>query len=1034
MKKLWLIICTFWFSQLLLSQDPGYNARKVYTANKIKAFDQRNFSPENFFINLSQEFGLSDADDFRQISEREDMSGFTRIKYQHHHHGLPVKGGVYTLHVKNDRVLKSTGNMYPYIFIPKTEGKTKQQITDHAIELFENKLINDQDIENGDGVSWSIKFIEECIMDISFPDFSGEYTKAHTFEISSFDFDEPIKHLVYFNAVTGELINNFSVIQGAATKAKAKTLYYGEQEFITDSISPNRYLLRDLTRGNGIVTLDANTDRDTFVDDDNVWDTFNADRDEVAHDAHYCTTKYYDMMKEFFDWDGLDGNGGELVSVVHVRGRYYVNAFWNGSYTNYGNGDCDRYGPLTTLDVVGHEFAHGWTGSTSGLIYRNESGALNESISDIIGKAVEHYADPDNFNWFIGDKIRLNESVNFFRSLENPHERSDPNFYGGLNWRTGAGDNGGVHTNSGVFNYWFYLLVESGMGVNESGDLFNVESLGWRDALDIVFVTQTGYLTESSNYLDCMYSTLLATEDLFGTNSKQYSNVLEAWKAVGLYPGIDNQDLMLELPNNIIALCKDELTQIDVVIRNVGQDIFTGGKEYIIQFKQNLADLVSETIFIEEDLEVGDSLLYVFQEPIKIESNNAGSFSVELIDPDAISLNNRVNGNIFLSEVDGLDLELINFNFLSSNPCIDENPTRYTYGFRNNGCTIIPSGETLFFDITSDQGDFTIERNIFFDASPLSFYGGSGSILQSEIPDSLGDYTVSIRYPNDLIADNNNLNGVVNIPKSIVEGYREDLEEVNSNLDFWITQISDIYAKDSVLNWNSNRVLAILGTNNIFYRECDEEVGFFTSTNFKTAINFCVNAADLNQPVFEFDLAQITNHQRLDLLPNEDYGVMVRVVTEDMEYPLIYGQLDEVMRKYSFDLTPFYTGELVIEVLTQSGIGELNTDNVFEQRDIALFDDFRLRNKSDIAPDFNEEGYIVYPNPTTSLLKIRNEDPALKYQVVMTNNLGQRIYAKNNIQGIHWIDVSGFSPGVYYATFHETGKIVSTRKVLVLGE
>ena len=136
------------------------------------------------------------------------------------------------------------------------------------------------------------------------------------------------------------------------------------------------------------------------------WDLTNEDQNEIALDAHYSTTAFYDMMNERYGWSGIDGLGGELVSRVHVNGKYYVNAYWDGNRANFGNGDCDRYAPLTTLAIVGHEFMHGVTDYTSDLVYRNESGALNESMSDIFGKALEYYEDPQNFNWILGDIIR----------------------------------------------------------------------------------------------------------------------------------------------------------------------------------------------------------------------------------------------------------------------------------------------------------------------------------------------------------------------------------------------------------------------------------------------------------------------------------------------------------------------------------------------------------------------------------------------------------------------------------------------------
>ena len=127
---------------------------------------------------------------------------------------------------------------------------------------------------------------------------------------------------------------------------------------------------------------------------------------------------------------------------------------WTGSFAAYGKGDGLKFNPWVSLDIVGHEVSHGVTQSSAGLIYQNESGALNESFSDIFGEMIENYTDDPN-DWLMGD----DRTDGFIRSMSNPKDKSDPDTYKGTNWKTTSGDNWGVHTNSGVQNYWFFLLV-----------------------------------------------------------------------------------------------------------------------------------------------------------------------------------------------------------------------------------------------------------------------------------------------------------------------------------------------------------------------------------------------------------------------------------------------------------------------------------------------------------------------------------------------------------------------------------------------
>jgi len=172
-----------------------------------------------------------------------------------------------------------------------------------------------------------------------------------------------------------------------------------------------------------------------------------------------------------------------MLSYIHWDVRWF-NASWNGIYSRYGDGPAT---PLTYIDIVAHEFAHGWTGTTSRLIYLDESGALNESFSDILGTVVEFYALDTLASW------KLGLPMNPFRDMAAPKTEGDPDTYLGRNWERGTSDNGGVHSNSGVQNYWFYLLSEGGKGTNDNGDAYEVAGIGMDDAMAVAFRNNTFY-------------------------------------------------------------------------------------------------------------------------------------------------------------------------------------------------------------------------------------------------------------------------------------------------------------------------------------------------------------------------------------------------------------------------------------------------------------------------------------------------------------------------------------------------------------
>jgi len=230
------------------------------------------------------------------------------------------------------------------------------------------------------------------------------------------------------------------------------------------------------------------------------------------------TDDYY-LGVHNFDW--LDHYPQGMVSSAHVQ-RNYANAYWNGEQMAYGDGDGVEFRELSgDLDVVGHELSHGVTDATSDLIYQNESGALNEAFSDIIGTAIEfHYG---TGNWTIGEDIDI--LSNGFRNMANPGEDGDPSHY--ADRYTGSSDNGGVHTNSGIANHWFYLLVNGGQNADpDHASGTNVQGVGLSTAEQIAFLGFTA-LTANADFCDARASTVAVAD---GSSD----NVADAWDEVGV--------------------------------------------------------------------------------------------------------------------------------------------------------------------------------------------------------------------------------------------------------------------------------------------------------------------------------------------------------------------------------------------------------------------------------------------------------------------------------------------------------------------
>lgn len=262
---------------------------------------------------------------------------------------------------------------------------------------------------------------------------------------------------------------------------------------------------------------------------------------DPALDAHWGMEKTYDFYLNKLSRNSFDNNGAAIKNFVHYDNAM-ENAFWDPNLQALVFGDgASTFSPLTSIDVAGHEFSHAVVTSTADLIYQGESGALNESFADIFGTAIEFYAKPATADWEIGSEITL-VAPGHLRSMSNPNDglSPQPDTYGGTHWADPSNtsvDNGGVHINSGVQNYWYYLLANGGSGTNDLGNAFSVTGIGIDNATAIAYRNLSVYLNSSSNHNDALIGSVQAAQDLFGVNSTQVAAVQTAWYAVGLGSG-----------------------------------------------------------------------------------------------------------------------------------------------------------------------------------------------------------------------------------------------------------------------------------------------------------------------------------------------------------------------------------------------------------------------------------------------------------------------------------------------------------------
>jgi Zn-dependent metalloprotease len=226
----------------------------------------------------------------------------------------------------------------------------------------------------------------------------------------------------------------------------------------------------------------------------------------------------YDFFKDRFDRDSLDGQGMALKSTVRycdpAESCPFQNAFWNGAQMVYGQGYAGAD------DVVGHELSHGFTEFTSGLFYYYQSGAINESLSDVFGELVDQVVNPaDDLpaeKWKLAEDLGLN-----LRDMADPPSLGDPDTMTSVNFVTGAGDNGGVHTNSGVNNKAAFLMTDGTGGALFGGQ--SITGIGLEKVARLYYDVETGFLVSGSDYHDLGLALGQACDDRVAAGSAGFT-------------------------------------------------------------------------------------------------------------------------------------------------------------------------------------------------------------------------------------------------------------------------------------------------------------------------------------------------------------------------------------------------------------------------------------------------------------------------------------------------------------------------------
>jgi bacillolysin len=412
-----------------------------------------------YIDNFADEIGLQDPAAELRVFRDSSRDGRGTVRYQQVYNGVPVLAGELIVNTDAEaRLLSISGEVSPDLSLsvdPDTESDTARANALRAVA--KSYDLDPGELNASDPELWV--FDERLLVPSARP--AELVWRMEVTGKDRLDIDE----LVLVNARTGGISLHFNQIDSA----KNRETY---------------------TANNGTTlpgTLVCNESDPTCTAGDS-----------HAAAAHNYAGDTYDFYFEHYGRDSIDDAGMTLKSTVHYSSGYN-NAFWNGSQMVYG----DAYGYPLADDVVAHELTHGVTQNESSLFYYYQSGAINESFSDVWGEFVDQTNGAGNdsagVKWLMGEDI---SGLGAIRSMSDPTAYGDPDKMSSAYYFTGTGDNGGVHYNSGINNKAAYLMTD---GASFNGH--NVTGIGIDKVAAIYYDVQTRMLTSGSDYGD-LYNAL----------------------------------------------------------------------------------------------------------------------------------------------------------------------------------------------------------------------------------------------------------------------------------------------------------------------------------------------------------------------------------------------------------------------------------------------------------------------------------------------------------------------------------------------
>jgi len=454
----------------------------VPTVNEVTRADFAGMAAVEHFGPM---FGLARPEqEMRPISEVTKPRGGSRHRYRQYHKGIPVLAAELKVNLdKYRRVISMSGENSINLDVDVAPRLRRGQARKLARQIVAKWYdVQQPSLQAGAAELWIVdpKMLKP-----------GDRDASLAWRIEVTDKQEPrsIRELLFIDAKTAGIILHINLIE----RAKNRETY----------------------TANGTNNLPG-----TLVCDENDPDCMAGNSE--ARNAHLFAGETYDFFFNEHGRDSLDDAGQTLISTVNYSDFLCPNAFWNGEQMVYCTG-------LVTDDIVGHELTHGFTENTSNLLYYYQSGAINESLSDIWGEFVDltnsSGNDSPSARWLIGED--LTGTIGVIRDMADPPAMGDPDKMSSPYYWYSAGDNGGVHFNSGINNKAAFLMTDGG---NFNG--YTVNGLGIGKVADIYYEAQTNLLTSGSDYADLHTALGQACQNLIGIDGITSGDCLNVQAAI----------------------------------------------------------------------------------------------------------------------------------------------------------------------------------------------------------------------------------------------------------------------------------------------------------------------------------------------------------------------------------------------------------------------------------------------------------------------------------------------------------------------